>query len=67
LGHFAGLVGRVNTLLDIVTNQANFAGGDFLIDFERLLHLLAGHVPTIRGSYGESPPAEKWLERCFLC
>ncbi|MGI4819595.1 MAG: hypothetical protein ACRYFV_00155 [Janthinobacterium lividum] len=57
MSHFASLVYWVDALLDIITDETNLAGGDFLIDFERLLHLLAGHVPTIRGSYGESPPA----------
>ncbi|MFD2717831.1 hypothetical protein ACFST9_03845 [Hymenobacter monticola] len=30
-----------------------------MIDFERLFHLLAGHVPTVRGCYGWGPPAKK--------
>jgi hypothetical protein len=45
-------------LLDVIADETNLAGGNFLVDFERLLHLLAGHVPTIWGSYGESPPAK---------
>jgi hypothetical protein len=52
-------------LLDVVTDQTHFAGRDFLVDFERLFHLLAGHVPTIRGCYGLVLLLKKWREMRF--
>ena len=60
LRHFPSLVGRINTLFDIVADESYLAGQDFLIDFERLFHLLAGHVPTIRSCYGLVLLLKKW-------
>jgi hypothetical protein len=65
LGHFTGLVGGVNALLDVITHEAHFARQDFLIDFERLFHLLAGHVPTIRSCYGLVLLLKKWRQISF--
>ena len=60
LGHFPGLVSWVHALFDVIANEADFPREDFLVDFERLFHLLAGHVPTIRSCYGLVLLLKKW-------
>jgi hypothetical protein len=48
----AGLLNRVDALLDVVADEANFTGRNLLVDFERLLDLGARNITAVRGSYG---------------
>jgi hypothetical protein len=52
LRHAAGLLNRVDTLLNVVANEADFTGRNLLIDFERLLDLGARNITAVGGSYG---------------